>query len=147
MNSIALPSYLDQSDDVRSRFEALKQRQVILEVKHLCKSFDSQHGRVTALQNINFKTHRREFVCVIGPSGCGKSTLIRLLAGLDNPSSGELLLDGEPVFDPGPDRGMVFQGYTLFPWLSVKRNIMFSHFIKAKDVTHARASATTYPNT
>ncbi|NQX88331.1 MAG: ABC transporter ATP-binding protein [Halioglobus sp.] len=137
MNSIALPSYLDQSDDVRSRFEALKQRQVILEVKHLCKSFDSQHGRVTALQNINFKTHRREFVCVIGPSGCGKSTLIRILAGLDNPSSGELLLDGEPVFDPGPDRGMVFQGYTLFPWLSVKRNIMFGLQMQG----HTRATA------
>jgi NitT/TauT family transport system ATP-binding protein len=62
---------------------------------------------------------------VLGPSGCGKSTLIRTLAGLESPSSGQVLLDDTPVFDPGPDRGMVFQGYTLFPWLTVKRNIMF----------------------
>jgi NitT/TauT family transport system ATP-binding protein len=69
--------------------------------------------------------HRREFVCVIGPSGCGKSTLIRILAGLESHTSGEVLLDSKPVDGPGPDRGMVFQGYTLFPWLSVKKNVMF----------------------
>jgi NitT/TauT family transport system ATP-binding protein len=69
--------------------------------------------------------HRREFVCVIGPSGCGKSTLIRILAGLESYSSGDVLLDGKPVTGPGPDRGMVFQGYTLFPWLTVKKNVMF----------------------
>jgi NitT/TauT family transport system ATP-binding protein len=80
---------------------------------------------VTALKDINFKTHKREFVCVIGPSGCGKSTLIRILAGLETPSSGQMLLDGKEVHGPGPDRGMVFQGYTLFPWLTVKKNVMF----------------------
>ena len=125
MTTIALPSYLEQSDAVRTRFDKLKQREVILEVKGLGKTFQSQQGTVTALKDINFKTHRREFVCVIGPSGCGKSTLIRILAGLETPTSGELLLDDKPVFEPGPDRGMVFQGYTLFPWLSVKRNVMF----------------------
>jgi NitT/TauT family transport system ATP-binding protein len=125
MSTIELPSYLDQSESVRARFDKLKQRDVILEVKSLGKHFNSQQGLVTALKDINFKTHRREFVCVIGPSGCGKSTLIRILAGLETPSSGELLLDDKPVCDPGPDRGMVFQGYTLFPWLSVKHNVMF----------------------
>ena len=125
MTAIELPSYLDQSEAVSARFDKLKQREVILEVKHLGKQFNSQQGLVTALKNINFKTHRREFVCVIGPSGCGKSTLIRILAGLESPSSGEVLLDNKPVFEPGPDRGMVFQGYTLFPWLSVKHNVMF----------------------
>ncbi len=118
-------SYLDQSDAVRARFDKLKQREVILEVKGLCKTYDSHQGPVTALQDINFKTHRREFVCVIGPSGCGKSTLIRILAGLESHSSGEVLLDGQPVNGPGRDRGMVFQGYTLFPWLTVKKNVMF----------------------
>lgn len=125
MSILELPSYLDQSDKVRARFDKLKSRETILEVKGLGKTFDSAQGTVTALKDINFKTHRREFVCVIGPSGCGKSTLIRMLAGLESPSSGEVLLDGKPVFAPGPDRGMVFQGYTLFPWLTVKKNVMF----------------------
>jgi len=121
----SLPSYLLQSDAVRARFEKLKQREVILEVKNLGKTFASPQGEVTALKNINFKTHRREFVCVIGPSGCGKSTLIRILAGLESYTSGQVLLDGKAVTGPGPDRGMVFQGYTLFPWLTVKKNVMF----------------------
>lgn len=120
-----LPSYLDQDDAVRDRFTRLKQRPVILEVKDLCKEFETPTGSVTALKNINFKTHRREFVCVIGPSGCGKSTLIRILAGLETLSSGQMLLEGQEVHGPGPDRGMVFQGYTLFPWLTVKKNVMF----------------------
>jgi NitT/TauT family transport system ATP-binding protein len=126
MTHLELPSYLDQAPEVRDRFERLKQRPVILEVKDLGKEFASHGGKVTtALRNINFKTHKREFVCVIGPSGCGKSTLIRILAGLETPSSGDVLLDGKAVHGPGPDRGMVFQGYTLFPWLTVKKNVMF----------------------
>jgi len=125
MSHIELPSYLDQSPQVSARFTKLKQRPVILEVKDLCKDFDAAQGKVTALRNINFKAHRREFVCVIGPSGCGKSTLIRTLAGLEEQTSGQVLLDGKPVHGPGPDRGMVFQGYTLFPWRTVKKNVMF----------------------
>ncbi len=125
MNRLELPSYLEQSAAVAKRFEKLKQREVILEVKDVCKYFSTPQGEVTALKNINFQSHRREFVCVIGPSGCGKSTLIRILAGLESPSTGQVLLDGKPKYEPGPDRGMVFQGYTLFPWLSVKKNVMF----------------------
>jgi NitT/TauT family transport system ATP-binding protein len=68
---------------------------VILEVKDLYKTFESPQGDVTALKNINFKVHRREFVCVIGPSGCGKSTLIPILAGLETSSKGQVLLDGQ----------------------------------------------------
>ena len=120
-----LPNYLEQSEAVRSRFDRLKSREVILEVKHLGKDYKTTKGNVTALKDVNFKTHRREFVCVIGPSGCGKSTLIRILAGLESHTSGEVLLDGKPVTGPGRDRGMVFQGYTLFPWLTVKKNVMF----------------------
>ena len=137
MNSMELPSYLDQADPVRERFDRLKQREIILEVKGINKKFDTSQGQVTALKDIDFKTHRREFVCVIGPSGCGKSTLIRTLAGLESPSSGEVLLDGKPVFEPGPDRGMVFQGYTLFPWLTVKKNVMFGLEMQG----HSRATA------
>jgi NitT/TauT family transport system ATP-binding protein len=120
-----LPSYLEQDDEVRDRFDRLKQRPVALSVEHLGKEFETPQGSVTALQDINFKVHKREFVCVIGPSGCGKSTLIRILAGLETQTSGEVLLDGKAVHGPGPDRGMVFQGYTLFPWLTVKKNVMF----------------------
>ena len=119
------PAYLQQSDAVRARFDAIKQRDVILEVRDLCKSYASTQGEVEALRNINFRIHRREIVCVVGPSGCGKSTLARTLAGLEKHSSGEVLIDGKPVQGPGQDRGMVFQGYSLFPWLTVKKNVMF----------------------
>jgi NitT/TauT family transport system ATP-binding protein len=125
MSHIELPSYLEQSETVRDRFARLKSRSSILQVQNLYKEFNTPQGKVTALKDINFKVHRREFVTVIGPSGCGKSTLIRTLAGLESQTSGEVLLEGKAVNGPGPDRGMVFQGYTLFPWLTVKRNVMF----------------------
>ncbi|OXI96311.1 MULTISPECIES: ABC transporter ATP-binding protein [Burkholderia] len=124
-NPQAVPDYLMQSDAVRERFARLKTRDVILDVRHVGKRFATPQGECTALDDISFRTYRREFVCVIGPSGCGKSTLIRILAGLDAQTSGEVLLDGKPVQGPGADRGMVFQGYTLFPWLTVKKNVMF----------------------
>ena len=88
MTNSELPSYLDQSPEVKDRFDRLKQRPVTMEVKGLNKQF----GDVTALKDINLKIHKREFVCVIGPSGCGKSTLIRILAGLEQASSGQVLL-------------------------------------------------------
>lgn len=137
MNSLELPSYLEQSAEVRARFAKLKDREVILDVRNLGKMFQSGQGEVCALRDINFVTHRREFVCVIGPSGCGKSTLIRILAGLESPTSGQVLLDGEPKYEPGPDRGMVFQGYTLFPWMTVKKNVMFGLEMQG----HTRATA------
>ncbi|RQR36617.1 MULTISPECIES: ABC transporter ATP-binding protein [unclassified Burkholderia] len=124
-NPQTVPDYLIQSDAVRERFARLKTRDVILDVRHVGKRFATPQGECVALDDISFRTHRREFVCVIGPSGCGKSTLIRILAGLDAQTSGEVLLDGKPVQGPGADRGMVFQGYTLFPWLTVKKNVMF----------------------
>ena len=141
MTQFELPSYLDQSPTVKDRFERLKQRPVILQVEGLDKTFESPQGSVTALKNISFKTHRREFVCVIGPSGCGKSTLIRILAGLAEQTGGEVLLDGKSVHGPGPDRGMVFQGYTLFPWLTVKKNVMFGLQSCGKDYNTAESEA------
>lgn len=123
---LELPSYLEQSDAVKDRFTRLKQRPVILEVNNLYKEFSTPQGeKVTVLKDINFQTYKREFVCAIGPSGCGKSTLMRILAGLETPTGGEVLLDDNPVSGPGPDRGVVFQSYTLFPWLTVKKNVMF----------------------
>jgi len=118
-------SYLDQSPGVKDRLERMKAREVILQVEGLTKKFRAGSTDVTALDNVSFKTHRREFLCIIGPSGCGKSTLVRILAGLETASGGEVLLDGHPVKGPGRERGMVFQGYTLFPWLTVRKNVMF----------------------
>ncbi len=117
--------YRAQSTAVQERFQRIYAREVILEVKDLTKRYVSAQGSTEALRDISFKVHRREFVCVLGPSGCGKSTLIRILAGLEAHSAGEVLLDGTPINGPGRDRGMVFQGYSLFPWLTVKRNVMF----------------------
>ena len=78
-----------------------------------------------ALQPTSLAVADNDFITVLGPSGCGKSTLLRIVAGLDAPTSGRVLLDGVPVTRPGADRGMVFQSYTLFPWLTVKENICF----------------------
>lgn len=121
----SLTSYLDQSAAVKERFDKLKKREVILEVKNLTKTYKSTKGETIALKNVSFKTYKREFVCIIGPSGCGKSTLARVLAGLESYSGGQVLLDGKPIEGPSRDRGMVFQGYTLFPWRTVKQNVMF----------------------
>ncbi|HTI03554.1 MAG TPA: ABC transporter ATP-binding protein [Acidisoma sp.] len=123
--SDALPSYLEQSEAVRARFRRLHARDVILSVRDLGKTFRSRERETEALRGISFDAHRREFLCVVGASGCGKSTLLRILAGLDEQTGGDVLLSGKPVRGPGADRGMVFQGYTLFPWLTVKRNVMF----------------------
>lgn len=121
-SSVFKPQY---TDDVAHRFAQLKSREFALEVNNLSRAFETRTGSVMALNDINFSVHRREFMTVIGPSGCGKSTLIRILAGLESASSGSAEVYGNAIKGPGPDRGMVFQTYTLFPWLSVKRNVMF----------------------
>ena len=131
--------YLAQSPAVAERFARIYQREKVLQVEHLSKSFDTDQGRTEALRDISFTVHRREFICVVGASGCGKSTLVRMLAGLDFPTEGQMLLDGRPITGPGRDRGMVFQGYSLFPWLTVLRNVMFG--LEMADKGHDEASA------
>jgi NitT/TauT family transport system ATP-binding protein/sulfonate transport system ATP-binding protein len=88
-----------------------------------------------ALQETHLQVADNDFICILGPSGCGKSTLLRIVAALDQPTTGRVLLDGEPVARPGPDRGMVFQSYTLFPWLTVRQNICFG--LREKGVPQA----------
>ena len=90
-------------------------------VQNLCKRF----GDKTVLEDINFSMQSGEFVTFVGSSGCGKSTLLRLIAGLDHPSGGRIHVDGSPVEGPGPDRGMVFQKYSLYPWLNAADNVSF----------------------
>ena len=89
------------------------------------KSFLSEGGTLEVLRNVNIEVANRQFISILGPSGCGKSTLLRMVAGLDTPTTGIISLDGKPVHGPGADRGMVFQSYTLFPWLTVLQNVCF----------------------
>jgi ABC-type nitrate/sulfonate/bicarbonate transport system ATPase subunit len=98
-----------------------------LSIQGVGRTFAGMHGGAPtlALQPTNLEVAHNDFITVLGPSGCGKSTLLRIVAGLDTPSAGRVLLDGEPVVGPGADRGMVFQSYTLFPWLTVRENICF----------------------
>jgi NitT/TauT family transport system ATP-binding protein len=109
----------------RDRFAKLYARPVVLKVDGLCRVFEGEDGPVKALEQVSFNVYRRELLCLIGPSGCGKSTIGRIIAGLDQPSAGRVLVDGQEVHGPGSDRGMVFQGYTLFPWRTVLGNVMF----------------------
>ncbi len=123
--TLAVPDYREQAPEVAARFMRLKERPVILDVQGLTKTFGAPGRSTLALSDVSFRVHRRELMCVIGPSGCGKSTLARLVAGLEEPNGGQMLLDGKPISGPGSDRGMVFQSYTLFPWLTVLKNVMF----------------------
>ena len=135
-----------ESFDANRYFKELYQRPIILEMQNLGQRF--QHGKTerTVLNQINLKIHKREFVCVIGPSGCGKSTLSRIVAGLDDYSSGEVLVDGERVDGPCPERGMVFQGYTLFPWKTVKENVMFGPLMRGASQAAAESVAREWIN-
>ncbi len=97
-----------------------------LSIRGVSRTFTSARGKATqALLPVDFEVRENDFVTILGPSGCGKSTLLRIVAGLDFPTTGQVVLDGQPVKGPGADRGMVFQSYTLFPWLTIEQNIRF----------------------
>ena len=98
----------------------------MLEVSAVSKVYDARRGAIQALLPTSFRVARGEFVSLLGPSGCGKSTALHIVAGLEEPTSGEVRLDGGIVTGPDADRGMVFQSYTLFPWLDVLGNACFS---------------------
>ncbi|KAF5423137.1 MAG: NitT/TauT family transport system ATP-binding protein [Candidatus Methanocomedens sp.] len=103
----------------------------MLSIKNLNKTYHTEEGdEVVALSDINLDVADKELVCFIGPSGCGKTTLLRITAGLEKPDSGTLTVNNEPIKGPGPDRGMVFQEYSLFPWRTVLKNITFSLELK-----------------
>ena len=97
----------------------------ILEISQVSRTFAGADGGTVALQATDLSVAENDFITILGPSGCGKSTLLRMVAGLDTPTTGSITLDGKPVTAPGADRGMVFQSYTLFPWLSVLENVCF----------------------
>jgi len=102
-----------------------------LQIKGVSKTFYARDNRLTALEDISIEVKQGEFVCIIGPSGCGKSTLLNIIAGLETPDKGEVLIDGHLVESPGPDRVVMFQDDALFPWLNVLGNIEFGMKMKA----------------
>lgn len=97
----------------------------ILEISQVSKTFAGANGGTVALQATDLSVAENDFITILGPSGCGKSTLLRMVAGLDTPTTGSITLDSRPISGPGADRGMVFQSYTLFPWLSILENVCF----------------------
>ena len=127
---------------VADRFARLKQRTPVLNVTDIVKTMPTTDGgERVVLDRINLTTYRREFVCIVGPSGCGKSTLARTIAGLEKAKSGRILVAGEPVSGPAPDRAMVFQAYTLFPWLSVLGNVKFGLRMAGKEASVVESEA------
>ncbi len=115
-----------------------------LQINNLYKSFETRQGTLVVLKDINMVIDRGEFICAVGASGSGKSTLLRQIAGLDRPTSGEVKIDNQPVTGPGPDRGMVFQHYTLYPWMSVQENAEFGLKLQGLSKKERREKASTY---
>ena len=114
MEGIALKKKASPQGD-RSEVLEAKVATSIITASHVEKVFHTKKADVTALKDCSLEVLENEFVCIVGTSGCGKSTLLRMLAGLDTPTGGEIIIKDRPVLGPGPDRGMVFQSYTLFP--------------------------------
>lgn len=96
-----------------------------IEIKNINKSFEGRGKNLSVLEDINLEINDGELICLLGPSGCGKTTLLRLIAGLDQPTSGEIVANGEVVEKPSGDRAVIFQQYSLFPWLTVLQNVTF----------------------
>jgi len=119
-------------------------RRPFLAVRDVSKVFQIGNGTMEALRNVNLVIDKGEFVCLIGASGCGKSTLLRIIAGFEQPTSGEVDIYDHPVSGPGSDRGMVFQDYALFPWLTVRENIAFGPKQKGLPVARVRELADEY---
>jgi NitT/TauT family transport system ATP-binding protein len=115
-----------------------------LEISHVYKQFQTSHGPLVALQDINMHVETGEFVCAVGASGSGKSTLLRLVAGLDTPTGGDISVDGARVVGPGSDRGLVFQSYTLYPWKTVQENVEFGLKLQGMGKADRRARASEY---
>jgi NitT/TauT family transport system ATP-binding protein len=110
----------------------------VIAIRGVGKTFDSDGRRVVALRDIDLEIAPGEFVCLLGPSGCGKSTLLNAIAGFTPPTTGEILFNGQRIATPGPDRGMVFQEYALFPWMTVERNVAFGLEIAGRPAAEIR---------
>src|ERR1700704_1365537 len=121
-------------------------RRPFLAIRGVNKAFQMGADQVEALRGVNLVIDKGEFVCLIGASGCGKSTLLRIIAGFEQPSSGHVDILDHPVAGPGSDRGMVFQDYALFPWLTVRENIAFGPRQKGLAASRVREITDEYMN-
>jgi NitT/TauT family transport system ATP-binding protein len=101
---------------------------------HVSLFFDTPKGKLTAVEDVSYDINDGDFIAVIGPSGCGKTTMMSMLAGFQKPSTGKVLFDGRPVKGPGPERGVIFQEYGVFPWLTARQNIAFGLQLKTNHV-------------
>lgn len=117
-----------------------------LEISRLHKQFLTKKGAIVALKDINLHVETGEFICVVGASGSGKSTLLRLIAGLDLPTSGTITVDNQIITGPGADRGMVFQKYTLYPWMTVQKNVEFGLKLLKVSAQERKETASYYLN-
>lgn len=115
-----------------------------LKIDNIYKEYDGRTGKTIALNGVNLDIKENEFICVVGPSGCGKSTLLNIIAGLLEPTSGSVYLDGKKIEGTGVERGVVFQGYALFPWRTVLQNVMFGLEIKKVPKPQAEEIARKY---
>jgi nitrate/nitrite transport system ATP-binding protein len=122
----------------------MPQQEVMLDIKGLTKVYPTPKGEYVVLENLNLQVKKEEFVSIIGHSGCGKSTLLTMIAGLNEISGGEILLDGTPITQPGPDRGVVFQSPSLLPWMTALQNVLlgvgqvFPHATKSQRIDIAK---------
>ena len=107
-----------------------EKRGVKVKIDNVKKIFNTRNGEMVALNGVSLDIMENEFICVVGPSGCGKSTLLNIIAGLLEPTSGKVYCDGKEVVGTGTERGVVFQQYALFPWMTVKKNVMFGLNLK-----------------
>lgn len=123
-----------------------KERNIKVRIDNVKKVYETRQGYTSSLDGVSLDIGENEFVCVVGPSGCGKSTLLNIIAGLLRPTSGKIYCDGEEVRGTGPDRGVVFQQYALFPWLTVKKNVMFGLDMKGIRGKEAEEIAMKYIN-
>ena len=128
---------------------AMKTAEKALSLRGLSKTFiEKKTGReLEVLDSIDLEIEPGSLTCLVGPSGCGKTTLLRLIGGLEMPTSGEVLFEGAPVTGPGPERGMVFQEYALFPWRTVLKNVSFGLDIEGMPGEEARRKAASYLET
>lgn len=135
MQTTTFPTTFDQ---------AIGEDEAKLEIRNVTKVFRRGRQSNLAVDDVSLQLAPNEFSCIVGPSGCGKSTLLNIAAGLVKATSGEVLVDGEVVPGPGADRGMVFQNYTLFPWLSVAKNIAFGLSLKGMPKNEQRQKVAHY---
>ena len=121
-----------------------EERLTKLKIDNVKKVYQTRNGEMTALNGVNLDIKENEFICVVGPSGCGKSTLLNIIAGLDTPTSGAVYIDGKKIEGTGTERGVVFQQYALFPWLTVLKNVMFGLKLQGKSDAEEKEIAMKY---